>query len=88
MTDQGIQLKNPAHPGGFVRELTEDLGLSVRDAAVALGVPHPALLDLVDERAALSPDMALRLEKAFGVSRETLMRMQDNFDIAQADKQS
>ncbi|MDN3589774.1 HigA family addiction module antitoxin [Methylobacterium adhaesivum] len=77
-------MKNPAHPGGFVREITEELGLSVTDAAVALGVTRPALSNLVNERAALSPEMALRIEKAFGVSMETLMRMQTNFDIAQA----
>ena len=84
MTDHGIRMKNPAHPGGFVREITEELGLSVTDAAAALGVTRPALSNLVNERAALSPDMALRIEKAFGVSMETLMRMQNNFDIAQA----
>ncbi|KQP58281.1 HigA family addiction module antitoxin [Methylobacterium sp. Leaf112] len=80
-------MKNPAHPGEFVRELLEESGLSRADAAVALGVPHPTLSDLVDARAALSPDMALRIEKAFGVSRETLMRMQDNFAVARADRQ-
>jgi addiction module HigA family antidote len=87
MTDHAIQMKNPAHPGEFVRELLEESGLSRADPAVALGVTRPALSDLVDARAALSPDMALRVEKAFGVSRETLMRMQDNFAVARADRQ-
>lgn len=84
MTDHGIRMKNPAHPGGFVREITEELKLSVTDAAAALEVTRPALSNLVNERAALSPEMALRIEKAFGVSMDTLMRMQNNFDIAQA----
>lgn len=74
ITDHAIQMKNPAHPGAFVRDLTEELGLSITDAAIALGVPRPALSDLVDARAAPSQGMALRVGKAFGMSRETPMR--------------
>src|SRR5437762_756113 len=82
---QGIRMKNPAHPGGFVKsEIIEALGLSVTDAASALGVTRAALSALVNERARLSSEMALRIEKAFGVSMDTLMRMQNSFDIAQA----
>lgn len=82
---QGIRMKNPAHPGGFVRtEIIEPLGLSVTDAAQALGITRPALSTFLNERASLSPDMAIRIEKAFGVSMETLMRMQNSYDIAQA----
>lgn len=84
---QGIRMKNPAHPGGFVRsEIIEALGLSVTDAAQVLGVTRPALSTLLNERAYLSSEMALRIEKAFGVSMDTLMRMQNSFDIAQARK--
>lgn len=84
---QGIRMKTPAHPGGFVRsEIIEPLGLSVTDAAQALGVTRPALSALLNERARLSPEMALRIEKAFGVSMETLMRMQNSYDVAQARK--
>jgi addiction module HigA family antidote len=82
---QGIRMKNPAHPGGFVKsEIVEALDLSVTDAAKALGVTRPALSALLNERAALSSEMALRIEKAFGVSMDTLMRMQNSYDIAQA----
>jgi antitoxin HigA-1 len=82
---QGIRMKNPAHPGGFVKsEIVEALDLSVTDAAKALGVTRPALSALINERAALSSEMALRIEKAFGVSMDTLMRMQNSYDIAQA----
>ncbi|MCY3829598.1 MAG: HigA family addiction module antidote protein [Rhodospirillaceae bacterium] len=82
-TTQGIRMKNPAHPGGFVKsEIVEASGLSVTDAARVLGVTRPALSALLNERANLSPEMALRIEKAFGVSMETLMRMQTSFDIA------
>ncbi len=83
------RMKSPAHPGGFVKtEIIEPLGLSVTDAAQALGVTRPALSALVNERASLSPEMALRIEKAFSVSMDTLMRMQNSFDIAQARKRA
>lgn len=79
----GIRLRNPAHPGGFVKsEVIEPLGLSVTNAAQALGVTRAALSAVLNERAHLSPEMALRLEKAFGVSMDTLMRMQNSYDIA------
>jgi len=82
---QGMRMKNPAHPGGFVKsEIVEALGLSVTAAAQALGVTRPALSALLNERAQLSPEMALRIEKAFGVSLDTLMRMQNSYDIARA----
>ena len=82
-TSQGIRMKNPAHPGGFVKsEIVEALGLTVTAAARSLGVTRPALSALLNERAALSPEMALRIEKAFGVSMDTLLRMQTSHDIA------
>jgi addiction module HigA family antidote len=87
MSDNRNRLKDPAHPGGFVKhEVLKPLGLSVTEAADALGVTRPALSALLNERAHLSPDMAIRIEKAFGVSMETLMRMQNSYDIAQARK--
>lgn len=88
MTDEdGLWLKKPSHPGGFVKhEVLKPLGLSVTEAADALGVTRPALSALLNERAHLSPDMAIRIEKAFGISMETLMRMQNSYDIAQARK--
>jgi len=80
----GIRMKSPAHPGGFIRhEIIEPLGLSVTGAAAALGVTRATLSTLLNERAHLSPEMALRMEKAFGVSMDTLMRMQNSYDIAQ-----
>ncbi len=88
MTDKAdVRLKEPAHPGGFVKhEVLKPHGLSVTDAANVLGVTRPALSALLNERAHLSPEMALRIEKAFGVSMETLMRMQNSYDIAQTRK--
>ncbi len=85
ITGQSLRLKNPVHPGSFIKtEIIEALDLSVTHAAKALGVTRPALSALVNERASLSPDMALRIEKAFDVSMDTLMRMQNSFDIAKA----
>ena len=82
---QSIRMKAPAHPGGFVKsEIIAALGLSVTRAAEALGVTRGALSALLNERADLSPEMALRIEKAFGVSMDTLMRMQVSYDIAAA----
>jgi antitoxin HigA-1 len=67
----------PSHPGEFIREeMLNELGLSVARAAEVLGVRRATLSDLVNEKAALSPEMAMRVEKAFGVSMETLLRMQ------------
>ncbi|MFL5258742.1 MAG: HigA family addiction module antitoxin [Hyphomicrobiales bacterium] len=84
---KGLRMKNPAHPGGFVKsEIIEGLDLSVTDAAQVLGVTRPALSAFLNERAHLSAEMALRIEKAFGVSMDTLMRMQNSYDIAQARK--
>jgi addiction module HigA family antidote len=82
-----FRMKNPPHPGSFVRaEIIEPAELSVTAAAEALGVTRPALSSFLNERSSLSPDMALRIEKAFGVSMDTLMRMQSSYDIAQARK--
>ena len=83
----GIRMKTPAHPGGFIKhEIVAPLGLSVTAAAQALGVTRATLSTLLNERSYLSSEMALRIEKAFGVSMDTLMRMQNSYDIAQARK--
>ncbi len=82
-----FRLKIPCHPGGFIKtEIIEAHGLSVTHAAQALGVTRPALSALINERSSLSSEMALRLEKAFDVSMDTLMRMQNSYDIAKARK--
>jgi addiction module HigA family antidote len=82
-----MPLKNPPHPGDFIRtEIIEPAGLSVTAAAAALRVSRPALSTLLNGRADLSGDMALRIEKAFGVRMDTLMRMQASYNIAQTRK--
>lgn len=80
-------MKNPPHPGEFVRtEIVEPAGLTVTAAAAALRVSRPTLSSLLNGRADLSGEMALRLEKAFGVKMDTLMRMQVSYDIARTRK--
>jgi addiction module HigA family antidote len=77
----------PAHPGEFIREeILAELDLSISRAADILGVRRATLSDLVNGNAALSPEMALRIEKAFGVSMDTLLHMQawnDSFNMRQ-----
>ena len=78
-----VRMAQPSHPGQFIRmEILEPLGLSVSTAAKVLGVTRPALSAMLNSRAALSPEMALRIEKAFGVKMDTLLRMQTAWEIA------
>lgn len=75
----------PPHPGGIVKsECLEPLGLSVTKAARGLGVSREALAKLVDERAGVSAEMAIRLSKAFGSSPETWLGMQTAYDLWEA----
>lgn len=80
-----MAMMNPPHPGEIVREeCLEPLGLSVTAAARALGVTRQTLNNLVNERSGISPEMAIRLEKAFGSSAEFWLRLQAGYDLAQA----
>jgi antitoxin HigA-1 len=81
-TQSDERMLQPPHRGSFIRtEILEPL--TVTAAADVLGVSRPALSNLLNGQADLSGDMALRIEKAFGVPMETLMRMQSSYDIAQ-----
>ena len=89
MNDSAVTLKNPPHPGEFIKtEIVEPLGLTVKQAAEVLGITRQALSTFLNGQSALSPEMAIRLDKAFGVSMETLMRMQCSYDIAKAHKRA
>lgn len=80
-----MPMKNPCHPGEIIREdVLAPLGLNVTEAAKILGVTRQALSNMLIGRTALTAQMALRLEKAFGPKMEHLMRMQLNYDLAQA----
>ena len=80
-----MPMKNPPHPGKVVRvSCLEPLGLSVTEGAKVLGVSRQALSNLVNGRAGMSGDMAIRLAKAFGSTTETWIRLQAAYDVAQA----
>lgn len=77
----------PSHPGKFIKtEVIDELGLSVTKAAEVLGVRCATLSDLVNEKAALSPEIALRLEKAFHLNMDMLLRMQAWYDATEMRK--
>ena len=79
-----MSMKNPPHPGGVVlRQCIEPLGLSITDAAAALGVTRTTLSELVNEKRGISPEMAVRLSKVFGGSAETWLVQQAQYDLAQ-----
>ncbi len=82
-----MSMLKPPHPGRIVRqECIEALGLKVTEAAKVLGVARQTLNNLVTGKAAISPEMAIRLEKAFGSTADTWLRMQAAYDLAQARK--
>lgn len=84
MGTDGIKVRmTPSHPGEFIRaEVLDPLSLNVTRSAEILGVRRATLSDLLNGRAALSPEMALRIEKAFDVSMDLLLRMQAWHDAA------
>ena len=84
-----MRMKNPPHPGLSVRhDCLEPLGLSVAEGAKVLDVTRQALNNLVNGRAGISAEMAIRLDKAFGGGAETWLRMQAAYDLAQAEKKA
>ena len=80
-----MPMKNPPHPGKSVRvACLEPLGLSVTEAAKILGVTRQSLSSLINGKTGISPEMAIRLSKAFGSTAETWIRMQTAYDLVQA----
>lgn len=78
-----MDMKNPVHPGLLVKECLEDLGLSVAEAAKGLGVTRQQLHKVIAQKSSVTPEMAFRLEKAFGGVADTWLKMQMNYDLAQ-----
>ena len=82
-------MKNPPHPGRIVRqECIEPLGLTVTEVAAGLGVKRQTLNNLLNGKAGISPEMAIRLSKAFGSSPEVWLGLQMQYDLAQANKKA
>jgi len=80
-----MPMKNPPHPGKAIRlDCLEPLGLTVTDAAGRLGVSRKQLSDILNGHAGISPEMAIRLDKAFGGGADTWYRLQAAYDLAQA----
>jgi addiction module HigA family antidote len=80
---QAMTMKNPPHPGGIVfRQCIEPLGLSITDAAAALGVTRNTLSELVNGKRGISPEMAVRLSKVFGGTAEGWLVQQAQYDLA------
>jgi len=84
-----MPMKNPPHPGLSVRhDCLEPLGLSVTEAARKLGVSRKQLSEIVNGRSGISPEMAIRLDKAFGGGADTWLRLQAAYDLARAMRQA
>jgi addiction module HigA family antidote len=82
-----MPMKNPVHPGSIIRhDCLVPLGLTVTAAAKVLGVSRQALNNLLNGKSGVTPEMAIRLEKAFGGTADTWLRMQMNYDLARAMK--
>jgi antitoxin HigA-1 len=75
-------MKNPSHPGSLIKADIDELDLSVVEAAKALGISRQQLHSVIAGRASVTPEMAVRLEKALGSTAETWLRMQMNYDLA------
>ena len=86
MTQHGTHMKNPSHPGELVKANLEELGISIADAAKALHVTRQQLYNVISGKSAVSPEMAIRFEKAFGGSADMWLRMQAAYDLAQIRK--
>jgi addiction module HigA family antidote len=85
-TDSALKMHNPPHPGEILRELClEPLGLSVTEAARALGVSRKTLSSILNGRSGISPEMAVRLSIAFNTTAESWLRQQLQYDLAQAE---
>ncbi len=78
-----MPMKNPVHPGRIVKGSLDELGLTITEAATVLGVTRPTVSKLVNGHAAISPEMAVRLSKAFGSTPEFWLRLQLAYDLAQ-----
>ena len=76
-------MHNPVHPGLLVKECLDDLGLTVAEAAAALHITRQQLHNIVAGRSGVTPEMAIRFEKAFGGTADAWLRMQMNYDLAQ-----
>jgi antitoxin HigA-1 len=83
-----MEMKNPVHPGQLVKECLDDLSMSVAEAAKSLRITRQQLHNVIAGRSHVTPEMAIRFEKAFGSTADTWLRMQMNYDLAQVRKRA
>jgi addiction module HigA family antidote len=83
-----MTMKNPVHPGRIVKGSLEDMDMTVTDAAKVLNVSRPTLSSLINGKAGLSPEMSVRLSKAFGSTPAFWLRLQHNYDLAQIEQRA
>jgi addiction module HigA family antidote len=78
-----MPMKTPPHPGELLKDNVDELGLSVAEAAKGLGVTRQQLYNVINGKSAITPEMAVRLEKALGGTADLWLRMQVNYDLAE-----
>jgi antitoxin HigA-1 len=83
---KNMEMKNPPHPGELIGDNLTELGVSISAAAKALGITRQHLHNLISGRSGITPEMAVKLEKAIGSTADTWLRMQMNYDLAQVRK--
>jgi antitoxin HigA-1 len=81
-----MKMKNPPHPGELVADNLVELGVTIKDAAEAIGVTRQQLHKVISGRSGITPEMAVRLEKAIGSTADTWLRMQIDYDLARIDR--
>jgi addiction module HigA family antidote len=79
-------MKNPPHPGELIGDTLDELGVSISAAARGLGITRQQLHNLIAGRSGISPEMAVKLEKAIGSTADTWLKLQMNYDLAQVRK--
>jgi addiction module HigA family antidote len=81
-----MRMKNPPHPGELIGDNLHDLGWSIVDAAKGLGMSRQQLHNIIGGRSAVTPDLAVKLEKAIGSTADTWLRLQNAYDLAEAEQ--
>ena len=83
-----MEMKNPPHPGELIGDNLEGLRISITNAATGLGITRQQLHNLIAGRSRVTPEMAVKLEKALGSTADTWLKMQMNYDLAQVRKRA
>lgn len=83
-----MTMKNPSHPGEIIKECLDGIKINVTEGALALGVTRTTLSRIINAKSSITPEMAVRLSKAFGSSVGFWLRLQFNFDLAQVEKRA